>query len=73
MSRAQVERKRGQKLAAENMTKTQKLARELQSGQIESELRTVQEAIHLARGLFTQIESEGFKHNQRLSRSISRI
>ena len=64
MSRAQVEQKSRQKLAAENMTKTQKLARALQSGQLKSELRTVQESIHLARGLYTQIESEGFKHNE---------
>ncbi|PWU08172.1 MAG: hypothetical protein C5B47_05120, partial [Verrucomicrobia bacterium] len=52
-----------QKLAAENMTRVGKIVRALQSGQLKSELRTVQESIHLARGLYTQIESQGFKHN----------
>jgi hypothetical protein len=56
-----IEPKSRQKLAAENMTRVQKLTRVLQCGQLKSELRTVQEAIHMARGLYTQIESEGLK------------
>ena len=58
---ARTETKSRQKLAAENMTRVQKVVRALQSGQFKSELRTVQEAIHLARGFFTNIESQGFK------------
>jgi hypothetical protein len=53
-----------QKLAADNMTRVGKLMRALQSGQLKSELRTVQEAIHLARALFMHIESQGFKSEE---------
>ena len=66
MVKAQTEKSR-QKLAAENMTDAQKLARALQSGRLKSELRTVSEAIHAARALTIQIgttlHSPGFsKH-----------
>ncbi|HZR58465.1 MAG TPA: hypothetical protein VFA74_16450 [Terriglobales bacterium] len=51
------EEKSRQKLAAEKMTPVQNLVRSLQSGQLKSELRTVQESIHAARALAMQIES----------------
>lgn len=60
----QSEQKSRQKQAAENMTRVGKLMRALQSGQLKSELRTVQEAIHLARALFMHIESQGFKSEE---------
>lgn len=53
-----------QKLAAENMTRVQKIHRALQSGRLKSELRTVQEAVHAARALTMQIEAEGLKLNE---------
>lgn len=48
-----------QKLAAESMSKVQNLHRALQSGLLKSELRTVSEAIHAARGLYQQITAAG--------------
>jgi hypothetical protein len=62
MTRTQTEPKSRQKLAAENMSKVQRLHRALQSGPLKSELRTVSESIHAARGLFKQIESAGLEH-----------
>jgi hypothetical protein len=48
------ETKSRQQIAADKMTPVQRIARALQSGPIKSELRTVQETIHLARALDTQ-------------------
>lgn len=61
MVSARTETKSRQQKAADNMTRVKKVVRALGSGQLKSELRTVQEAIHLARGLFMNIESHGFK------------
>ena len=55
MAHARTETKSRQKLAAEKMTPMQRLARALQSGQLKSELRTMSEAIHMARALAMQI------------------
>lgn len=46
-----------QKIAAAKMTPAQRICRALQSGPVKSELRTVQEAIHLARAFNTQAKS----------------
>src|SRR5580704_15760288 len=46
-----------QKIAAENMSRVQRLHRALQSGPLKSELRTVSESLHAARGLYRQIEA----------------
>jgi hypothetical protein len=46
-----------QQIAADKMTPVQKISRALQSGPVKSELRTVQEAIHLARALSSQAKS----------------
>lgn len=56
-----------QKIAADKMTPAQRICRALQSGAVRSELRTVQEAIHLARALSSQAKSamgavEGMNH-----------
>jgi hypothetical protein len=59
MTRTQAEPKSRQKLAAENMSKVQKLHRALQSGPLKSELRTVSETIHAASALYKQIEIAG--------------
>jgi hypothetical protein len=48
-----------QKLAAQNMSKVQRLHRALQSGPLKSELRTIPESIHAARALYKQIEAAG--------------
>jgi hypothetical protein len=58
------EGKSRQRLAAENMSKAQRIHRAIQSGPIKSELRTVQEAIHAARALAVQIGAEGFTLNE---------
>src|SRR5215831_18513520 len=58
------EGKSRQKLAADNMTRVQKIVRALQSGRVKSELRTAQEAIHAARALAMQIGAEGFTLNE---------
>jgi hypothetical protein len=58
--RVQAQKSR-QKVAAESMTRVQKIHRALQSGQLKSELRTVSEAIHAARALTMQIEAAGLK------------
>jgi hypothetical protein len=55
------QRKSRQKLAADGMSKVQRLHRALQSGPLKSELRTVSESIHAARGLFKQIEQTGME------------
>jgi len=44
-----------QKIAADKMTGAEKLARALQSGLMKGDLRTLQEAIHMARALAMQI------------------
>ncbi len=59
-----------QKLAAESMSKVQNLHRALQSVLLKSELRTVSEAIHAARGLYQQITAAGCQ--LRTSRSTLR-
>src|SRR5205807_10634532 len=51
------EKKSRQKIAAENMTTVQRIQRALQSGPVKSELRTVQETIHLARALSAQAKN----------------
>jgi hypothetical protein len=48
-----------QKMRAAGMSKVQNLHRALQSGRLKMELRTVPEAIHAARSLYTRIISEG--------------
>lgn len=48
-----------QQVAADKMTKVQRLHRALQSGPLKSELRTVSESIHAARALYKQIEVAG--------------
>ncbi len=54
------ESKSRQRLAAERMTEVQRLHQSLTSGRpAKSELRTVSEAIHAARGLYKQIEVGG--------------
>src|ERR1035437_2626907 len=57
MTRTQRQQRSRQKIAADNMTPVMKLARALQSGQLKSELRTTQEAIHAATALTKQIEA----------------
>ena len=48
-----------QQVAADKMTKVQRLHRALQSGPLKSELRTAFESIHAARALYEQIERAG--------------
>jgi hypothetical protein len=43
------------------MSKVQNLSRALQSGRLKMDLRTVPEAIHAARSLYSQIKSEGIE------------
>jgi hypothetical protein len=50
-----------QKVAAQNMSRVQKLNRALQSGRLKMDLRTVSEAIHAARGIHSQIKDEGIE------------
>jgi hypothetical protein len=57
------EGKSRQRLAAENMTRAQRLHRAILSGALKSELRTAQDAIHAARALALQISAEGFALN----------
>ncbi len=58
-AKAQDVPKSRQKLAAEGMSKVQRLSRALQSGALKSELRTASESIHAARALYKQIEAAG--------------
>jgi hypothetical protein len=48
-----------QKVAEEKMSKVQRLHRQLSSGPLKSDLRTVSESIHAARALYFQIEGAG--------------
>jgi hypothetical protein len=50
-----------QRIAAEKMSKVQNLSRALQSGRLKMELRTVPEAIHAARSVYSQIKAEGLE------------
>jgi hypothetical protein len=74
MVRTQTETSR-QKLAADNMTAVAKIHRALQSGQLKSELRTVQEAIHAARALNAQakaaMDDKGLTHAKDFSMHIA--
>jgi hypothetical protein len=59
------ELKSRQKVAAENMTQAAKVQHQLQSGPVKSELRTVQEAIHIA-AAFNRQAKEAMKGHKRL-------
>jgi len=50
-----------QKLRAQGMSKVQNLSRALQSGRLKMDLRTVPEAIHAARSLYSQIKAAGIE------------
>ena len=69
------EEKSRQKLAAENMTAAQKIHRALQSGPIKTELRTVQESIHIARALSAkarvEMDVKGLSHEKDFSVHIA--
>jgi hypothetical protein len=52
-------KKSRQRIAAEGMSKVQKLHRAIQSGQLKPELRTASEAVLAARMVQTQIEKSG--------------
>ena len=63
--RTQTELRSRQKIAADNMTPVAKFVRALQSGQLKSELRTVQEVIHAASALYKQIEAGALRKTSR--------
>jgi hypothetical protein len=60
-----VEEKSRQRLAAENMTQAEKVQHQLQSGPVRSELRTIQEAIHIA-SAFNRQAREAMKAHKKL-------